>query len=548
MIRTEAQLAALALALISNRKGLNAAERALAGGSSADPELVAGTRALIEAGDDPLGDLFSSIRSPNHRRQDGATYTPRAIVDAMIAWAAAEPVPPVRIVDPGAGSGRYTMAAARRFPDATLIAVDVDPLATLMLRANASVLGFTHRLTVKLVDYRKLTLPAVDGPTLYIGNPPYVRHHEIAEHWKAWLADQAAAHGFRASRLAGLHVHFFLKTRLIAKRGDYGAFITAAEWLDVNYGSLLRQMLADGLGGASLHVIDPKALPFADAFTTGAITCFRVGQRSDRFIMRSVDDAADLANLSDGRGVAWTDLDAAPKWSPLIHSTPTRPAGYVELGELFRVHRGSVTGGNGVWVERPDTPRLPTRFLLPAVTGARDLLAVRSVLEDAGSLRRVIDLPPDLRGLSRADRRAVDNFLTWARERKADLSYVARHRRAWWSVGYKEPAAILCTYMARRAPHFVRNAVGARHINIAHGLYPRQALPVDTLDEIVHFLHLAGTTDGGRVYAGGLVKFEPREIERLAIPPLEELHAVTAEMVERGVGAGRGGGSERLPA
>ena len=59
----------------------------------------------------------------------------------------------------------------------------------------------------------------------------------------------------------------------------YGAFITAAEWLDVNYGSVLRSMLADGLGATAVHVIDAGARPFADALATGAITCFRVGSR-----------------------------------------------------------------------------------------------------------------------------------------------------------------------------------------------------------------------------------------------------------------------------
>jgi adenine-specific DNA-methyltransferase len=236
-------------------------------------------RAQIRAGDDPLGDFFSSVRSQETRRSHGATYTPRTIVDAMIAWAALESPAPQRIVDPGCGSGRFLIAAAKAFPKAKLIAVDTDPLATLMMRANAAVLGFSKRLTIEVCDYRALALPAIDGPTLFIGNPPYVRHHDIGSKWKAWFGDATRQLGFAASGLAGLHVHFFVKTRQLARAGDYGAFITAAEWLDVNYGSVLRKMLADGLGGAALHVIDPKALPFTGTFSTGAITCFRVGHR-----------------------------------------------------------------------------------------------------------------------------------------------------------------------------------------------------------------------------------------------------------------------------
>lgn len=546
---TERQLAAVAVALIGDTAQLTPQERKLIGKAKAPAELVDSARALIAAGDDPLGELFGQIRSPERRRDDGATYTPAPIVAAMIAWAARQPVTPSRIVDAGAGSGRFLMAAARQFPKAKLIGVELDPLAALLLRANAAVLGFASRLSVQLIDYRELTLPRIKGATLFIGNPPYVRHHQISESWKSWFATTAAAHGFKASKLAGLHVHFFLKTRVIGKRGDFGAFITAAEWLDVNYGSIMRQMLADGLGGASVHVIDPKAMPFADAMTTGAITCFQVGQRPADFTMRSVSSMDELAALDAGRSVTWEALADARKWSPLIHrDTPPRPAGHIELGELFRVQRGQVTGCNAVWVENPAAPKLPARFLLPAVTKARDLLAVADTLHDANALRRVVDLPVDLSRLTAAERRAVDAFLRWAKLNEADLSYIARHRPAWWSVGYKTPAPILCTYMARRAPHFVRNAVGARHINIAHGLYPRQPMDAQTVDLIVKFLHHSATTEGGRTYAGGLIKFEPKELERLTIPRLESLHDVTAEMDARRTDRRRHNVAGQLPA
>lgn len=532
MIRTERELARLASAFIADRTSLSAPERRLCTkGVAVDAATVESTRQLIAAGDDPLGDLFGQIREAESRRSAGATYTPGAIVNAMIAWAAGEEPTPVRVVDPGAGSGRYLMAAARQFPDASLVAVDIDPLATLLLRANAAVQGWAERLTVKLQDYREITLPRVDGPTLYIGNPPYVRHHDIGEAWKAWFSRTAAAFGFSASKLAGLHIHFFLKTRTLAQPGDFGAFITAAEWMDVNYGSVLRQMLGDGLGGTALHVIDPKAMPFADAMTTAAISCFRVGNRPDQVTIRAVESLDQLAPLSAGRPVAWSEMAEARKWTAFTRKSAPRPTGHIELGELFRVHRGQVTGCNAAWIAG-DHAQLPARFLLPAVTRGRELAAAAPVLRSADHLRRVIALPADLSELTAAERRLVERFLKLARALGAHDSYIAQQRRAWWAVTYKEPAAILATYMARRPPTFARNAAGARHLNIAHGLYPREPLPTATLDRIVRFLHSFGTTEGGRTYAGGLVKFEPGEMERLTIPRIEDLDARTAEMDE----------------
>jgi hypothetical protein len=85
-------------------------------------------------------------------------------------------------------------------------------------------------------------------------------------------------------------------------------------------------------------------------------------------------------------------------------------------------------------------------------------------------------------------------------------------------VGLREPAPILATYMARRPPAFTRNLAGARHINIAHGLYPRVDLPDDAVERLLAALRRSVTVHDGRTYAGGLTKFEPREMERLPVP------------------------------
>ncbi len=458
----------------------------------------------------------------------GQTYTPGPIVESMIAWAS-EQARPARIVDPGAGSGRYLLAAARHFPDVPVIAADIDPMATLMLRANAVVSGVASRVSIHLGDYRAMDLGRVDGPTLFIGNPPYVRHHQIAPEWKSWLLATARKRGLKASGLAGLHVHFFLATAEHGHPGDYGAFITSAEWLDVNYGSLVRELLLDGLGGESLHVLDPAAAPFADAATTGAITCFKVGERPASIKVRRVDGVQDLGRLDQGRSISRQRLAEANRWSVLTRVTPTLPDGYVELGELCRVHRGAVTGANAVWVHRGGEIDLPGSVLFPSVTKAHDLFRAGERLATAAPLRQVIDLPVDLDIFDDDERRMIDRFLRAAKKRNVHEGYVAANRKAWWSVGLRAAAPVLATYMARRPPAFVRNDVQARHINVAHGLYPRQDLHPKVLDNLAAHLRSAVTLAQGRTYAGGLTKFEPKEMERLPIPSLESMcEGVTA--------------------
>ncbi len=488
-------------------------------------DVVSGLRDRIRAGEDPLGEAFCRIRKPQQRRWAGQTFTPAPVVDSMVSWAARALVP-ARVVDPGAGSARFLAAAGRRWPGARLVGLETDPLAALIGRATLAAAGMADRAAIELADYRSARLPPATGPTLFLGNPPYVRHHQVAAPWKDWLRDTAARLGVPASGLAGLHAHFFLATALHAAPGDAGALVTAAEWLDVNYGRLIRALLLGPLGGESVHVLDPAAAVFPDAAATSVITCFRPGTRPRAIRLRQVPRVTGLGGLAGGTPVPVTVLRAESRWRPLAadpsRPRPRCPEGMVELGELCRVHRGQVTGANKVWItggngSGPATG-LPARFLLAAITRASELFDAGEALATSAGLRRVIDLPADLGVLSATERGQVNAFLARARAAGAAESYVARHRSPWWRVRMPEPAPILATYMARRPPAFVRNLAGARHVNIAHGLYPREPLPPAALDGLAAYLRGSVTAAQGRVYAGGLAKFEPGEMERLLVP------------------------------
>ncbi len=518
VVRSESQLAGLALALGATSVGaLSDCERALVKQATVAAEpLVSACRDAIRAGRDPLGESFCSLRSPERRRPAGATYTPGALVAAMTSWVSERK--PARVIDPGAGSGRFVIAAGRSLPDAELIAVELDPLAALLCRAHLATAGLAERARVEVADYRKIAPPAIEGATAFLGNPPYVRHHAIDARWKSWLVDQARALGLRASRLAGLHAHFFLATARIARPGDLGALVTAAEWLDVNYGELVRKLVVGALGAESVHVIEPAALPFDDAATTAVVTCFRVGARPPSVRLRRVETLDSLAPIDGGRPIRRERLETAARWTPLTRSQRRASIGYVELGELCRVHRGQVTGFNQIWIAGPHSQDLPQVVLFPSVTKARELFSAQTALTDPRPLRRVIDLPVDLDRLSIEERRAVDRFLRRARSLGAHRGFIARHRRAWWAVGLRDPAPILATYMARRPPAFVRNLADARHINIAHGIYPREPLSPPVLDALARYLGSSTSLRDGRTYAGGLTKFEPREMERIMVP------------------------------
>jgi adenine-specific DNA-methyltransferase len=524
---SDTKLVALAVALGATDVGgpLTAAETELVASASATEspaELVDATRAALRLGGDPLGKAFYALRDPVMRRQAGAIYTPSTLVDPMVAWVLGQG--PSRVIDAGSGSGRFSTAVARVAPDVQVVAIDLDPLATLMTRGALAAIGHERSLVIQ-GDYTKARLGRIDGMTAYIGNPPYLRHHALSLKTKAWAQSAAKLLGRTMSGLAGLHAYFYLATAHHGQPGDVGCFVTSGEWLDVNYGRVVRELLLENLGGEAIYVIEPESLPFGDTATTAAIACFRVGERPAKVRFHGVPSVAELPSLAGGHEVARERLAASARWSHFVRASKPVPEGYIELGELCRVHRGAVTGANATWVRNRADVNLPESVLFASVTKARELFAAGERLASLDGLRVVVDLPGDLDELDEESRKRVTAFLKTAKAAGVKRGYIASYRKAWWRVGLRAPAPILATYMARRTPAFVVNDAEARHINIAHGIYPRQELPDVALVRLADALRTTVAIASGRTYAGGLTKFEPREMERLLVPDLGVLIA-----------------------
>jgi len=493
-----------------------------------NPHELEPIRTAIHAGLDPLGDELLSIRPSAERRAVGAFYTPASIVEPMVRWIIERK--PARVIDAGCGSGRFATSVVRRQPGLPIVAIDLDPLATLLTRASLAVLGADNARVVH-ADYTTLALESIDGKTAFIGNPPYVRHHDLAPAMKAWAADAGRRLGQPVSSLSGLHTYFFLATALQARPGDYGTFITSSEWLDVGYGAAIRHLLLDGLGGLSLTAFDPRSSAFADVMTTAVIVSFEAGAHPHTMRLGMVASAEELAEPI-GFPVQREVLSAASRWSGLFatasaasHPQPISAGTPIRLGDIARVHRGQVTGANGFFVmarERAKDLGL-LEWCRPVITAAEEVLDASGVIRDTAKLK-VLLCPP--KELDRRAHPALDRYFRQGEHRRQGETvalmerYVPRHRTPWWHLGKIPAPPIVASYMARRAPAFALNPDRLALLNIGHGLWPKEKLSERELEELVSHLNAlsAGFRGGGRTYHGGLEKFEPREMEALVVP------------------------------
>ena len=468
---------------------------------------------------DTLGEAYCLANNALTRRSQGITLTPAWLVERMLDEVADDGFD--TIIDCGAGTGRFAIAAARRFPTARVIAVEQNSDLATLLRQRLRECGLLGRVDIIAGDFRSVTIPT-SGKTLFLGNPPYVRHHDIGVSWKGWYAQRMAAFGRVASKLAGLHVHFMLRAAELMRPGDALCFVTSAEWLDNGYGRAPRELLSgNSLSGNSLlavtglWVADSAQPVFADALVSSVVVRADRGGEAQCVRTGVIAEEA-LHTLHD---VSLGQIAASDRWSAWCRPTLAVASTGIDLGELFRITRGQVTGLNAAWVLDRDHDDLPRTLSVASVTRAKelidDVIASRAGVEQ---LRRVVSLPPDLDAVPDVHRDAVARFLQRATAMGADQTYIARHRKPWHAVAMRDPPAAFVSYMGRRPPVFRANPWRASFINIAHGLYPRQPMSAATLARLLRHLNRATDLHAGRMYGGGMAKFEPSDIARLRVP------------------------------
>jgi ribosomal protein L3 glutamine methyltransferase len=130
-----------------------------------------------------------------------------------------------RILDIGTGSGCIAIACALAFPDATVDAVDVSPLALEVARRNVARHGVGDRVHLHHGDvYAPLGAARYD---LIVSNPPYVSDAEMSDlppeyRHEPDLALRAGADGLDVVRriLAGLPRHLEPDGALFVEVGD----------------------------------------------------------------------------------------------------------------------------------------------------------------------------------------------------------------------------------------------------------------------------------------------------------------------------------------
>ena len=502
------------------------AVRAWASEGPAPPEdLVSALQNVADESPDLLAALYERCISGRHRRFLGTFFTPPAVVDHMLDASTRLLPRPSVVIDPGAGVGAFTLAAAARWPDATLVAVDVNVVTLGLLAARGSALGCRLRLVHDdFLPWSQTEARELPSPRLWIGNPPYTRHQGMPAELKK--SARALQTDFVRSGLAGLSAYFLAAILQSLRPEDALCLLLPGSWTNTRFGSPLRAALV-AMHGREVGLLGfPSDRQLFPGTRVTAMLLLVGPELSNNQPLWSA-----LADISDGivsvTGRVERDRAGSPAHGFGLwlrgETEPEAEAG-VPLFAIAWVRRGVATGANHAFLLTDEQAKaMPAQYVRPAIQTLREL--PRSVLDleehaelgRRGRRRWLLELPVDT---DFASNPALSEWRTQAEPLVKDR-YLAIHRNAWYAVEHVDVPEILVSPMGKGRMKAVLNIAEAVPSNAIYGVYLRteHRSSAERLCEWLNSpLGQRALHRRARAYGSGLFKLEPKDLQAVIVP------------------------------
>lgn len=485
---------------------------------------------------DPLSALYeASISAPNRRRL-GTVFTPKPLVDYMLDLAADElPKSPACVVDPGAGVGAFTLAAARRWPRARVLAIDINVVTLGLLAARIAFemevdpdesheLGGIELVLGDYLDH----LPEIfssktcPGPTLALGNPPYTRIQELSDQEKRKAAKLSAT--VASTGHANLAVLFQAATFAHLRENDVSCMVLPGSLSYTHASKGLREALWNSRRSISIARTPATTRAFAGRSVQAAVLTIGTEHKKR--------DPLRLARVGmEGKSVevieSWkrSRLDAEPEnwfWSEGSASKTAEEPGRSLLSAIAEVRRGVATGANELFfLTDADAEGIPEDVLVPAVPSLRgfdgDVLTETSHRSLVGR-RWLLAIPPDYH----LDGPLLDRIRQFEPEVKD--RHLPSKRKPWYSITDLFRPQIMISPLSKFEFRVVLNDAGAVPSNNLFGISLRNSGSPAALASWLR------SKEGqerlrrlSRRYHGGSYKLEPGSLQAVEVPETLEL-------------------------
>ena len=330
--------------------------------------------------------IASSPYVPRDAKENGAYYTPEAVVRSLVSWAVHDETD--AMLDPACGDGRFLMGHVNA------VGVEQDQRSAAVAKINAP------GALVHEGDFFTWAAHTEARFNCAAGNPPFIRYQRFKGETRRLALELCARRGAKFNGLASSWAPFLVAAGSLIKTGGRMAFVVPAEIGHASYAAPLIEWLCASFTRVHVVAVCDKLFPNLSEdcwllYAEGA------GGRTEHIAM-TVLNTFKASNTPPSPTVQVSLADWRTKWNrrlrPFLYSAETRAlyADLVELpstrrlGDLASVGIGYVSGANDFFHLRSSEVShwgIPKKLLHPAIRNGRMLPAA---MLNQSSLNRLI--------------------------------------------------------------------------------------------------------------------------------------------------------------
>jgi hypothetical protein len=370
-----------------------------------------------------------------------------------------------KVFDAGAGDGRFSVGG--NYDQYVGYELDSRRIPVQALPANAAILRSDAFALAAPFDF-----------DLAIGNPPYVRHHDLGDEWRTHISEWIKAQtGVRPNGWSNAYLYFFWLALIATAADGLVVYLVPFDWVSRPAAKSLRAYIADHGWKLDIYRFDDE--PFETVLTTA---CVVVVDKRHR------DAGASYFRIEQDNTISALQSPTLSEHQPLAYKSSIENA---------YARRGLSPGDQSVFLlteeERVRNRLAIGRDVIPAVSTFRRVVCDQLTLTQTFFNRNFVQAGERcwLLNSSRAPSATLTAYLA-ANGHRCKENATCRKRDEWWKFAMPEAPRILYSSGFRGlGPKSMINGVGAIAVGAVCGIYASSEAAARTIFDHIRHLDFA---------------------------------------------------------
>ncbi len=482
----------------------------------------------------------------NAQKLRGGYYTPQRIAEFLSRWAITKDTK--KVLEPSCGDGNFVEAAIRQFNKlgiegealkGRIKGIELLEEEALKAKSRAKDLGLNSTTVVNSDFFHYLESNGTDKYDVVLGNPPFIRYQNFPEEHRTLAIAMMETLGLKPNKLTNIWVPFLvISASLLTAKGKL-AMVIPAELFQVKYAAETRVFLSNFFD--RITIITFKKLVFADIQQEVVLLlCEKKAEHGKGIRAIECEGIDDLETMDFDaiNNLPVKSIDhTTEKWTKYFLNEDEinllkrlrNDFRVTSCGDMMSVDVGLVTGRNEFFMLTQSQVRQwgLEQYTIQVVSKSNQLKGIIfsdiDFNENSEAEKSIyLFIPPNVDFEELPE--ACQKYILYGEKEEFHTGYKCRTRKRWYITPSLWSPDGFALRQVNDYPKLVLNETGAASTDTIHRVKFKEGIDRNLLTiSFINSLTFAFSEITGRSYGGGVMTFEPTEIEEIKMPVLKEL-------------------------